>query len=70
MRAFPRVVLSLAVLTSALGAPPVLAQPAPAGVVTAVHGTATIARAADRQTAPLRFRDDVYFLDRVATGAR
>jgi hypothetical protein len=60
----------LAVLTGTWGAPPVLAQPAPAGVVTAVHGTATIARAADRHTAALRFRDDVYFHDRVATGAR
>jgi hypothetical protein len=56
-------------LTDALAAP-VLAQPAPAGVVTAVHGTATVARAANRQTAPLRFRDDVYLHDRVATGAR
>jgi FecR protein len=70
MRALSRVPLLMAALTSILAASPALAQTAPAGIVTAVHGTATIARAANNQTGPLRFKDDVFLYDRVTTGER
>jgi hypothetical protein len=60
----------MAALTSILAASPALAQTAPAGIVTAVHGSATIARAANNQTGPLRFKDDVFLYDRVTTGER
>ncbi|MGH7823503.1 MAG: FecR domain-containing protein [Candidatus Binatia bacterium] len=40
----------------------------PAGVVTALQGEATVARAADVQ--PLRFRDDVFLKDRIDTAER
>lgn len=70
MRALSRVPLLMAALTSVLAVSPALAQTAPAGIVTAVHGTATIARAANNQTGPLRFKDDVFLYDRVTTGER
>jgi len=70
MRGFSRVLLLVTALTSFLAASPVLAQTTPAGIVTAVHGTATIARAANSQTGPLRFKDDVFLNDRVTTGER
>lgn len=70
MRGFPHALLLVTALTIVLAASPVLAQTAPAGIVTAVHGTATIARAATNQTGPLRFKDDVFLYDRVATGER
>jgi hypothetical protein len=70
MRALAPVLLLMAALTSVLAASPALAQTAPAGIVTAVHGTATIARATNNQTSPLRFKDDVFLYDRVTTGER
>lgn len=70
MRALSRVPLLMGALTSVLAVSPALAQTAPAGIVTAVHGTATIARAANNQTGPLRFKDDVFLYDRVTTGER
>ncbi len=69
MRALSRVPL-LMVVTTVLAASPALAQTPPAGIVTAVHGTATIARAANNQSGPLRFKDDVFLYDRVTTGER
>jgi len=66
-----RSILTVTALTSVLAAAaPVLAQTTPAGIVTAVHGSATIVRAATSQTGPLRFKDDVFLYDRVATGER
>jgi len=44
------------------------AQSAPAGVVTALQGQATIIRTAAVEPAPLRFRDDVFLHDRIRTG--
>jgi hypothetical protein len=67
-----RLILTLlvAALSSSLAVPEGLAQTAPAGIVTAVHGTATIARASSNQSNPLRFKDDVFLFDRVTTGER
>jgi hypothetical protein len=62
--------LLVAALSSSLAVPEGLAQTAPAGIVTAVHGTATIARASSNQSNPLRFKDDVFLFDRVTTGER
>ncbi len=70
MRALSRVPLVMAAVGTVLAASPALAQTAPAGIVTAVHGTATIARAANSQAGPLRFKDDVFLHDRVTTGDR
>ncbi len=70
MRALSRVPLVMAAVGTVLAASPALAQTGPAGIVTAVHGTATIARAANSQTGPLRFKDDVFLHDRVTTGDR
>jgi hypothetical protein len=47
-----------------------LAQAARAGVVTTLHGTATVVRASAPEPAPLRFRDDVFVRDRIVTGER
>ena len=59
----------IAVLVIALVVPgPVPAQLVKAGVVTTVQGSATVTRAALRQPAPLKFKDDVFQGDRVATG--
>jgi hypothetical protein len=60
----------MAAATTVLAASGALAQTAPAGIVTAVHGRATIARAANNQSGPLRFKDDVFLYDRVTTGDR
>jgi hypothetical protein len=59
----------VALLVAVLLVPgPVLAQLAKAGVVTTVQGSATVARTALPQPAPLKFKDDVFQGDRVATG--
>ena len=42
-------------------------QPRPAGVVTALKGQATLARAVTPQPIPLHFKDDVFFQDKVLT---
>jgi hypothetical protein len=44
------------------------AQATKAGVVTTLQGTATVARAAGTQPAPLRFKDDVFEQDHIVTG--
>jgi hypothetical protein len=62
--------LLVAALSSSLAVPDGQAQTARAGIVTAVHGTATIARASSNQSNPLRFKDDVFLFDRVTTGER
>src|SRR3990170_4485822 len=48
--------------------PPASAQPAKAGVVTALLGTATVVRASTKESLPLKFRDAVFLQDRVTTG--
>jgi hypothetical protein len=45
-----------------------VAQTSPAGVVTAVHGAVTVARASLAEPGPLRFKDRVFVRDRIATG--
>ncbi|MFQ5828822.1 MAG: FecR domain-containing protein [Candidatus Methylomirabilia bacterium] len=47
----------------------VLAQPPKAGVVTTIHGRATVARAALPQELRLKFRDDLFLRDRITTQA-
>jgi hypothetical protein len=47
-----------------------LAQATRAGVVTTLQGTATVARAAAPQPAPLKFKDDIFVQDRIVTGER
>ncbi len=44
-----------------------LAQQSPAGVITTLHGSATVARTAVPQEVPLKFKDDVFYRDRIAT---
>src|SRR5439155_421530 len=44
------------------------AQPTKAGVVTTVHGTATVSRASLSQPVPLKFKDGAFAQDRVPTG--
>ena len=44
------------------------AQPTKAGVVTTLHGTATVARVSLSQPVPLKFKDDVFVQDRLNTG--
>jgi len=41
-----------------------------AGVVTTLEGNVTVARAASSEPAALRFRDDVFVRDRIATGSQ
>ena len=63
----PVAVLLLFVLWPTLG----LAQSAPpAGIVTQLQGKATIARPVVTQPISLKFKDDVFFRDQVATGER
>lgn len=49
-------------------APVVSAQLEPAGVVTTLLGTASVARASLPQPAPLKFKDQVFVKDRITTG--
>jgi hypothetical protein len=51
-----------------LGPASALAQATKAGVVTTLQGTATVARAAMPEPAPLNFRDDVFVQDHITTG--
>jgi hypothetical protein len=62
------VLLTLVVGVAWVG--PVQAQTSPAGVVTAVQGTATVARASLPEPGPLKFRDAVFTRDRITTGDR
>jgi hypothetical protein len=48
----------------------VLGQHAKAGVVTTIEGAVTATRAAGRQPVPLKFKDDIFVEDRIATGDR
>jgi hypothetical protein len=45
-----------------------LCEAAKAGVVTTLQGTATVARATASQPTPLKFKDDVFMQDHIATG--
>src|SRR5262245_14994011 len=56
-----------AVLVAALWPSAVLAQGPPAGIVTALQGQATVARAALAEPAPLHFKDSVFVRDRITT---
>src|SRR3989475_13178749 len=61
--------LSLVLVALALISPAsAFAQLTKAGVVTTLQGTATVTRASLSQPQPLKFRDDVFVQDRVATG--
>ncbi len=67
MRAFRRPSIAVLVLldlwpTLALG------QATKAGVVSTLQGTVTASRAAAPQPIPLKFKDDVFLLDRIQTG--
>jgi hypothetical protein len=69
MASFARVSrVGLVALTLLVVAGTGLAQPPRAGVVTAVHGTATVSRGAITMPLALKFRDDVFAQDRIATG--
>jgi YVTN family beta-propeller protein len=69
MPRFRRVLAAtLAVLTFTPTA--VLAQATKAGVVTTLEGNVTVTRVALPQPQPLKFKDDVFTLDKVTTGDR
>src|SRR5262245_35484677 len=61
---------ALLVLVAALmsGVPADAESGGPAGIVTALQGTATVTRASLGTPRPLKFRDDVMLQDRIATG--
>jgi hypothetical protein len=63
-----RLLAWLIVVVALLLPPESTAQTSRVGVVTTVHGTATVARAPRPEPTPLRFRDDVFVRDRIATG--
>src|SRR5438552_18874677 len=67
MLRYQRVRIALDALVVAVPAT-AFAQPPKAGVVTTVLGTATVSRASLSQPVPLKFKDDVFVQDRVATG--
>ena len=56
------------VLTLALGLGAHATAQERAGVVTTVEGNVTVTRASLSQPAPLKFKDDIFVKDRVATG--
>lgn len=60
---------ALLVLTTVMSNP-VFAQATKAGVVTALEGSVTVTRAATRQSAPLKFKDDVFLEDKITAGNR
>ena len=61
--------LTLALVSLVLVTPAAaFAQLTKAGVVTTLHGTATVSRASLSQPLPLKFKDDVFVQDRVITG--
>lgn len=60
---------ALLVLTT-VPSSPVFAQATKAGVVTALEGSVTVTRAATRQSAPLKFKDDVFLEDKITAGNR
>jgi hypothetical protein len=59
------------IVTAALGWPlaaPAQAQEPKAGVVTNLKGSAMVARATATEPSPLKYRDDVFLMDRITTG--
>src|SRR2546422_7935909 len=61
--------LTLALVSLVLVTPAAaFAQLTKAGVVTTLHGTATVSRASLSQPLPLKFKDDVFVQDRLNTG--
>ncbi|HZF04777.1 MAG TPA: FecR domain-containing protein [Patescibacteria group bacterium] len=64
-RALRTVLFALALVGGAASSQ---AQPHRAGVVTAVHGTATVTRGSLARPLSLKFRDDVFAHDRITTG--
>src|SRR5437870_4662779 len=70
MNPLARTMRSLAVaLVAALGGlASADAEPGRAGIVTALHGTATVTRASLAGPRALSFRDPVFLKDRIATG--
>jgi len=65
--AMPQTVASV-LLFVLLGAVPVAHAQSRVGVVTTLQGPATVARVSIPEPAPLKFRDDVFLYDRIATG--
>jgi hypothetical protein len=70
MLAFRRFAIVLLIVAVASCPTPVLAQQPRAGVVTTIEGSVTATRAAVRHPVPLKFKDDIFVEDRVATGDR
>ena len=60
----------IACIAVTVAAPSALAQGNPAGVVTTLEGSVTASRTAAPQPVTLKFKDPVYFQDRIATGER
>ena len=68
-RAMVKLLSVLFMIASGVGwAAPSEAQPPPAGVVVSLQGTSSVTRAASPGPSPLKFRDDIFPQDRVATG--
>ena len=63
-------IVGLAALVAATLPRPAPAQQPRAGIVTTVEGPVTVTRAALREPAPLKFRDEVFTQDRITTGER
>ena len=69
MLRFLRAAVALSV-TVILWPTPVLGQPVKAGVVATLEGSATARRVAVADPVSLKFKDDVFLHDRIATGER
>lgn len=63
----PLLILVVALVIPSLSPPGALAQEPKAGVVTTLQGAATVARVAVPQELPLKFKDDVFYKDRIST---
>ncbi|MBI1963511.1 MAG: hypothetical protein HYS37_09075, partial [Candidatus Rokubacteria bacterium] len=63
-------IVGLAALVAATLPRPAPAQQPRAGIVTTVEGPVTVTRAALREPALLKFRDEVFVQDRITTGER
>ncbi|MFQ5899463.1 MAG: FecR domain-containing protein, partial [Candidatus Methylomirabilia bacterium] len=59
--------LTIALLAFTLWPTSVLAQLSRAGVVTTIHGVATVARVAMPREIPLKFKDDLFVKDKIST---
>jgi len=60
--------LAVALLAALVGLASADTEPGRAGIVTALHGTATVTRASLAAPRALSFRDPVFLKDRIATG--